>query len=182
MENNSEIIVFGGGCFWCTEAIFKMLKGVQSVYPGYAGGETENPTYDEVCGGNTGHAEVVQIEYDPELVNFRDLLTVFFGSHDSTTLNRQGNDVGTQYRSVVFYTTPEQEAETKKYIEEINNSNSAGGNVVTEVSPLKKFYKAENYHADYFAKNPNNSYCQIIINPKLQKVQEKFANLIKNNE
>ena len=179
MNNKTEIIVFGGGCFWCTEAIFKMLKGVQSVLPGYAGGETENPTYDEVYGGNTGHAEVVQIEYDPELVNFRDLLTVFFGSHDSTTLNRQGNDVGTQYRSVVFYTTPVQEMEVKKFIEEINNSNSEGGKVVTEVEPLKKFYKAENYHEDYFAKNPNNSYCQIIINPKLKKVQEKFANLIK---
>ena len=179
MNNKTEIIVFGGGCFWCTEAIFKMLKGVQSVLPGYAGGATENPTYDEVCGGNTGHAEVVQIEYDPELVNFRDLLTVFFGSHDSTTLNRQGNDVGTQYRSVVFYTTPVQEMETKKFIEEINNSSSEGGKVVTEVEPLKKFYKAENYHEDYFAKNPNNSYCQIIINPKLEKVQEKFASLIK---
>ncbi len=180
MNNKTEIIVFGGGCFWCTEAVFKMLKGVQSVFPGYAGGKTENPTYDEVCAGNTGHAEVVQIEYDPELVNFRDLLTVFFGTHDSTTLNRQGNDLGTQYRSAVFYTTPEQDTETRKFIEEINNSNSSGGNVVTFVEPLKKFYKAEKYHEDYFAKNPNNSYCQIIINPKLKKVQEKFTNLLKD--
>ena len=158
-----------------------MLKGVQSVFPGYAGGETENPTYYQVSVGNTGHAEVVQVEYDPELVNFRDLLTVFFGSHDSTTRNRQGNDVGTQYRSVVFYTTHEQDTEARKFIEEINSSNSVGGKVVTSVEPLKKFYKAENYHADYFAKNPNNSYCQIIINPKLVKVQEKFANLLKAN-
>ncbi len=181
MNNKTGIIVFGGGCFWCTEAVFKMIKGVISVFPGYAGGESYNPTYDEVSGGNTGHAEVVQIEYDPELVNFRDLLTVFFGSHDSTTLNRQGNDVGTQYRSVVFHTTHRQESETRKFIEEINNSNSVGGKVVTEVELLKKFYKAENYHADYFAKNPNNSYCQIIINPKLEKVQEKFAGLLKAN-
>ena len=182
MENNkTQHVVFGGGCFWCTEAIFKMLKGVQSVLPGYAGGKMEDPSYDEVSGGNTGHAEVVEIAYDPELITFRDLLTVFFGSHDPTTLDRQGSDVGTQYRSVVFHTTPAQEAETKKFIEEINNSNPDGVSVTTEVKPFKKFYKAENYHEDYFAKNANNAYCQIIINPKLKKVQEQFANLLKAN-
>ena len=181
MKNNNEIIVFGGGCFWCTEAIFKMLDGVEGVLPGYAGGVGDNPTYEEVSEGNTGHAEVVQIEYNPTLVGFRDLLTVFFGSHDGSTLNRQGNDVGTQYRSVVFYTTQEQQIETEKFIEEINASSDQGAKIVTEVKPLTVFYKAESYHQDYFEKNPSSAYCQIVINPKLEKVQQKFANLLKNN-
>lgn len=175
---NKEITVFGGGCFWCTEAVFKMMKGVSSVLPGYAGGHTENPTYEEVCGGDTGHAEAVQIEYDPSQVKYTDLLTVFFGSHDPTTLNRQGADVGTQYRSVVFYTTPKQKEETEKFIKEINNSNSAGAAVVTEVVPLDKFYEAEEYHKDYYANHKSAGYCQVVINPKLEKVQKKYANLL----
>ena len=177
-----EIAVLGGGCFWCTEAVFKMLKGIYSVLPGYAGGTTENPTYEAVCGGMTGHAEVVQIEYDPEQVPFRTLLTVFFGSHDPTTKDRQGNDTGTQYRSVIFYTTPEQKAEAERFIKEINDSNFAGAPVVTEVVPLVKFYEAENYHRDYFAKNPGNPYCEIVINPKLEKVKHRFAELLKSAE
>ena len=180
MTKTKEKIVFGGGCFWCTEAVFKMLKGVSSVLPGYAGGSKENPTYEEVSSGETGHAEVVEIEYDPALIKFRDLLTVFFGSHDPTTLNRQGNDVGTQYRSVVFYTTESQKKETEDFIKDINNSSQDGAKAVTEIEPLNKFYKAENYHENYFANHKNNTYCQIVINPKLEKVQKEFANLLKN--
>lgn len=178
MNNERAVIVFGGGCFWCTEAIFKMLRGVYSVSPGYAGGRTENPTYEEVSMGATGHAEVVRIEYNPSLVKVHDLLTVFFGSHDPTTLNRQGNDMGTQYRSVVFYTTKGQKSETERFIDDINDADMLGGRVVTEVLPLDRFYEAENYHQDYFAKNPNKSYCQIVINPKLEKIQKKFSEFL----
>ncbi|MEK7538958.1 MAG: peptide-methionine (S)-S-oxide reductase MsrA [Patescibacteria group bacterium] len=175
---NNSVAVFGGGCFWCTEAVFKMLKGVASVDPGYAGGKTKNPTYDDVSGGMTGHAEVIRIEYDPSLVTYKNLLTVFFGSHDSTTLNRQGNDVGTQYRSVVLFTTLEQEREAHAFIAELNTSSSEGAPVVTEVVPLDVFYPAEDYHKNYFARNKDAQYCQIIISPKLEKVQHKFAELL----
>lgn len=178
MNNTKETVVFGGGCFWCTEAVFKMLRGVKSVLPGYSGGVTDNPTYDEVSSGKTGHAEAVKIEYDSKMVKYEDLLTVFFGSHDPTTVNRQGNDVGTQYRSVIFYTTPEQKEKAENFIKEINNSNVSGKPVVTEVQPLAKFYEAENYHKDYFAKNPGNPYCAVVINPKLEKVQKRFENLL----
>jgi peptide-methionine (S)-S-oxide reductase len=174
----NETIVFGGGCFWCTEAVFKMIKGVQSVLPGYSGGTVPNPTYEQVCGGTTGHAEAVQIVYDPKIVSLRSLLTVFFGSHDPTTKNRQGADVGTQYRSVIFYSTPEQKKEIEKYVAEVNASNKFGDPIVTEVEPLQKFYVAENYHQDYFANNPQNPYCAVLINPKLEKVQKEFANLL----
>ena len=177
MQN--EIAVFGGGCFWCTEAVFKMLKGVMSVEPGYSGGAMPDPTYEQICNGNTGHAEVVKIEYDPTLVKYRTLLTIFFASHDSTTLNRQGSDVGTQYRSVIFYTTEQQREEALKFIEELNNSSEEGSPVVTEVTPLEKFYPAENYHRDYYARNKDQQYCQVIIAPKLQKVQKEFAELLK---
>lgn len=177
-----ETIVFGGGCFWCTEAVFKMMRGVSSVLPGYAGGTKPYPTYEEVCMGTTGHAEAVQIEYDPKLVKLTDLLTVFFGSHDPTTLNRQGNDVGTQYRSIIFYTTEKQKEESEKFIAEMNNSNKFGDPIVTTVEKLPEFYKAESYHQDYFAKNKNNSYCAFVINPKLEAVQKKFADLLDVNK
>jgi peptide-methionine (S)-S-oxide reductase len=173
-----ETAVFGGGCFWCTEAVFKMLKGVQSVLPGYTGGATKNPTYEEVCGGNTGHVECVKIEFDPEEVKYRDLLTVFFGSHDPSTVNRQGNDVGTQYRSAVFYSTPEQKEITEGLIKELNESSREGRKIVTEVLPLGEFYVAENYHKDYYERNQDAGYCQLVINPKLEKVQKEFANLL----
>lgn len=173
-----EIAVFGGGCFWCTEAVFRMLHGVTSVLPGYSGGTVANPTYEQVCGGTTGHAEVIHIEYDPTEIKYRDLLTVFFGSHDPTTVNRQGNDVGTQYRSVIFYTTPEQQKVAEDFIQEINASNKEGKPVATEVVLLDVFYEAENYHHDYFANNPGNAYCELIINPKLEKVQKQFAQLL----
>ncbi len=176
-----EIVVFGGGCFWCTEAVFKMLRGVSSVLPGYTGGTTDNPTYESVSSGKTGHAEAVKIEYDPKTVKYEDLLTVFFGSHDPTTANRQGNDIGTQYRSAVFYTTPEQKEKTENFIKEINDSSQLGRPAVTEVSPLSGFYEAEEYHRDYFVKNPGNPYCQVVINPKLEKVQKQFAGLLEGN-
>lgn len=180
-NKQKETIVFGGGCFWCTEAVFKMMKGVVSVEPGYSRGSKPNPTYEEVSGGNTGHVEVVQIIYDPAIIRVRDLLTVFFGSHDPTTLNRQGNDVGTQYRSAVFYTTDEQKKETEKIIDEINNSSGEGTGVVTEIKPLSDFYPAENYHRDYFKNHPGNPYCELVISPKLEKVQKEFAELLNKN-
>lgn len=180
MEKNSETIVFGGGCFWCTEAVFKMLKGVISVVPGYAGGTKPNPTYEEVCGGATGHAEVAKIEFNPKEVSCRDLLTVFFATHDSTTPNRQGNDVGPQYRSIILYTNQAQKEEAESFIKEIEASRPGGAPVVTEVKPLVQFYEAEEEHRDYYKKNQQKAYCQLIINPKLEKVQGKFAALLKD--
>lgn len=174
-----ETAVFGGGCFWCTEAVFKELRGVLSVLPGYAGGHTEHPTYTQVCGGNTGHAEVIKIEYDPAQIKYEDLLTVFFAAHDSTTLNRQGNDVGTRYRSIILYTSEEQKQKAEDFIVGLNASAKEGSPVVTEVKPLEKFYEAENYHRDYYAQNKDQPYCQIVIQPKLEKVQKKFAALLK---
>ncbi len=180
-----QAVVFGGGCFWCVEAVFKMLKGVASVLPGYAGGFTgpsqSAPTYEEVCSGKTGQAEVIKIEYDPARISFENLLTVFFAAHDPTTPNRQGNDVGTQYRSAIFYTTEEQKTEAENFIKKINDSSSDGAPAITEVKPLDKFYPAEDYHKDYYAKNKSASYCQMVINPKLEKVKEKFAELLKIN-
>ncbi len=174
--------VFGGGCFWCTEATFKMLTGVVSVLPGYAGGAKENPTYEEVSGGTTGHAEAVKIEYDSEKISFRELLTVFFATHDPSTPNRQGNDIGSQYRSIVLYTSETQRKETEKFIEELNASNKEGAPIVTELKPFTKFFEAEDYHRDYYAKNSKNFYCQLVINPKLRKAQERFAELLKKNK
>lgn len=178
-ETKKAEAVFGGGCFWCTEAVFKMLKGVSKVLPGYAGGNTENPNYEQVSSGTTGHAEVVYIEYDPDQVSYETLLTIFFGSHDPTTKNRQGNDVGTQYRSIIFYTNDNQKMIALEFIKKINDSNQQGHPIVTEIEPLKKFYEAEDYHRDYFAKNPGNPYCEVVINPKLEKVKEHYANLLK---
>jgi peptide-methionine (S)-S-oxide reductase len=178
---STETAVFGGGCFWCTEAVFKMLKGVTSVEPGYAGGSMGDPTYEEVSSGDTGHAEVVKINFDPAVVPFETLLTIFFATHDSTTLNRQGADVGTQYRSAIFYTTAGQKEKAEKFIADLERESTMGGHITTEVTPFTKFYPAEEYHRDYFARNPEQSYCQIVINPKLKKVQEKFAELLKNS-
>jgi peptide-methionine (S)-S-oxide reductase len=169
-----ETAVFGGGCFWCTEAVFKMLRGVKNVLPGYSGGTKEDATYEKVSSGDTEHAEVTYVEYDPAQIRYHDLLTVFFASHDPTTINRQGNDVGPQYRSIIFYTTPEQKAEAEKYIAGIPGA-------VTEVAVFKEFFEAENYHKDYYATHPDQAYCQIIINPKLEKVQKAFTNLIQNH-
>lgn len=177
-----EKAVFGGGCFWCTEAVFKTLEGVVSVKPGYAGGAVVHPTYLQVVSGTTGHAEVVYIEYNPEKISYRDLLTVFFASHDPTTVNRQGDDIGSQYRSVIFYTTEEQKAEAQKFISEINTSSQKGAPVVTELEPLNKFYEAESYHHDYYTNHRDAPYCQVIINPKLERVQKEFSKLLKSHE
>ena len=178
MKTQREVAVFGGGCFWCTEAVFKMLRGVSVVLPGYSGGRIENPTYAQVSGGTTGHAEVVYIEFNPQEVSYRTLLTIFFGSHDPTMRNRQGNDIGTQYRSVIFYTRRKKKERAESFIKEINDSDKEGKPVVTDVEPLDKFYEAENYHRDYFAKNPGNPYCEIVINPKLDKAKKEFAELL----
>ncbi len=181
--------IFGGGCFWCTEAVFKMLKGVESVMPGYVGGVMDNgtsvvthaPTYEQVSSGTTGFAEVIKIEYDPALISFENLLTVFFASHDPTTLNRQGADVGTQYRSVIFYTENEQKIAAEKFMASLNASSKDGAPITTELSPFETFYPAESYHVDYYAQNQDAMYCQLVINPKLQKVQEQFALLLRDN-
>lgn len=158
-----------------------MLKGVYAVEPGYAGGHVQNPTYEQVSAGNTGHVEVARIEYDPSEVRYRDLLTVFFGSHDATQVNRQGNDVGEQYRSVVFYTSDEQKEEALAFIQELNKSADEGKPVVTTVEPLSNYSTAENYHKNYYADNPNAGYCQLVIAPKLEKVQKDFAALLKEH-
>lgn len=157
-----------------------MLKGVLSVTPGYAGGTVPNSTYEQIAGGSTGHAEVIRIEYDSAVIRFRDLLAVFFATHDSTTKNRQGNDVGTQYRSAIFYTTAGQKTVSEDFVKEINASHAEGDTVVTEVTPLQNFYEAEDYHKDYFTKNKGNPYCEIVINPKLEKVKQKFAELLRD--
>lgn len=178
-----EIVVFGGGCFWCTEAVFRMMKGVISVVPGYAGGKPishgEKPNYEIIHSGDTGYAEVVRIEYDREKLSFKELLTVFFGSHDPATPNRQGPDVGSEYRSAIFYTTPEQKNQAEAFIREINASSGEGKPIVTEVLLLTQFYKAEEEHRNYYEKNKSNRYCELVINPKLEKVQRQFASLLK---
>lgn len=179
--DNKEKAVFGGGCFWCTEAVFKMLKGVISVYSGYAGGQTKNPTYETVSMGNTGFVEVVCIEYNREQIEFKDLLTVFFASHNPTTINRQGNDIGEQYRSVIFYTNDKQQKESLDYIKELNKI-EFGDKIVTTVEPLTNFYKAEDYHLNYYERNKEAPYCELVINPKLEKVQKRFQNLLKVNQ
>lgn len=177
-HTSTEVAIFGGGCFWCVEAVFKMLKGVISVTPGYAGGTTENPTYEEVSSGDTGYAEVVRITFEPALISYYDLLAVFFSSHNPTTLNRQGNDIGTQYRSLILYTSDAQRAEAEQYISELNASGMHSAPIVTEVKPLTAFYEAEAYHQDYFTRHQGTPYCQLVINPKVEKVQHEFARLI----
>jgi peptide-methionine (S)-S-oxide reductase len=173
-----EKIAFGGGCFWCTEAVFKMIKGVHLVLPGYAGGTKEDATYEKVSTGETNHAEVAYLEYDSNEVKFHDLLTVFFASHDPTTVNRQGNDIGPQYRSVIFYSNEEQKNEALEFIKELN-ATKEGGEIVTELSPLAEFFEAEEYHANYFASHPEQAYCKLIIHPKLDKVQKEFQHLLR---
>ena len=172
MENNADVAVFGGGCFWCTEAVFGELKGVVSVVPGYAGGHTENPTYWQVCDEITGHAEVVRIEFDRAQVSYRKLLEVFFKTHDPTTLNRQGADKGPRYRSTILYINDEQGAEAENYIK---NLEASGTKIVTEVVPLTRFYEAEDEHKQYYRENSANMYCQIVIRPKVEKVREEFS-------
>jgi len=168
----SEKATFGGGCFWCVEAAFKELDGVSAAVSGYAGGHTENPGYRAVCSGNTGHAEVVQVEYDPDVIGYDELLEVFFAVHDPTQLNRQGPDVGTQYRSIILYHDESQRKQAEAYIEALDEEYD--DDVVTELDRLETFYRAEDKHQDYFDKNPNDAYCQMHAKPKVEKVREKF--------
>ncbi len=172
-----ETAVFGAGCSWCVEAVFQNLKGVSSVLPGYAGGHVANPTYEQVSNGNTGHAEVAKIEFDPQVIKFTDLLNVLFATHDPTTMNRQGNDVGDQYRSVIFYLSEEQKSQAEGFIK--NAQKEFTSPIVTQAQPLDKFYPAENYHQNYYINNPGNPYCQLVIDPKLTKFRKKFNHLLK---
>jgi peptide-methionine (S)-S-oxide reductase len=173
-EQSKESATLAGGCFWCLEAVYKELRGVERVVSGYAGGHVERPTYREVCDGTTGHAEVVQITFDPALVSYRELLEVFFTIHDPTTLNRQGADVGTQYRSAVFYHSPEQRETAEQVIAEMEAARVWDSPIVTEVSPLAEFYPAEDYHQDYFEKNPSQPYCRAVVAPKVSKFRKLF--------
>lgn len=177
---STEIATLGGGCFWCLEAVYDQLKGVQDVVSGYAGGHLDNPTYQQVCTGATGHAEVVQITFDPAVITYRDLLDVFFTIHDPTTLNRQGADVGPQYRSVIFYHSPEQKAIAEQTIREFDQAGLWSNPIVTQVAPFEKFYPAEDYHQEYFARNPQQGYCRVVIAPKVAKFRQKFFRRLKD--
>ena len=177
--NKRNAAVFGGGCFWCTEAIFKRVKGVLSVIPGYAGGETESPTYPEVCSGKTGHAEVVRIEYDPEVISYEDLLEIFWHAHDPTTLNRQGNDIGMQYRSIILYANEEQKEQAEASLKAADASGMFSKPIVTRIESLGDFYAAEDYHRDYFTNNPNQPYCRAVISPKVQHFMRDFSGKLK---
>ncbi len=174
-----EVVTLGGGCFWCTEAIFKELKGVEKVESGYSGGMVSNPTYEEVCSGTTGHAEAVQITFDPKAISYRELLQVFFTLHDPTTLNRQGADMGTQYRSAIFYRDDQQRQGAELVIKEVDASKVWNRPIVTEVAPFKGFFRAEDYHQDYFEKNPKAGYCQVVIAPKIVKLREHYREKLK---
>ncbi len=181
LEKDAAVAVLGGGCFWCVEAVYRDLEGVLSVKSGYAGGHTENPRYDEVCGGATGHAEVVRVAYDPSKLSYADLLRVFFTIHDPTTLNYQGNDVGTQYRSIIL-TNSEEEAQTaREVMAEISSAGVYDKPLVTEIKPLAQFWPAEDEHDDYFAQNPGSGYCQVVVAPKVCKFRKQFADRLKKH-
>ncbi|MEP7267355.1 MAG: peptide-methionine (S)-S-oxide reductase MsrA [Saprospiraceae bacterium] len=182
MESNYEIATFGGGCFWCTEAMFLELKGVIKVESGYSGGHLVNPTYKEVCNGKTGHAEVIQITFDPAVISFDELALIHMTTHDPTTLNRQGNDVGTQYRSVIFYHDEVQKSAAQYAVDTIAPTIWSGKNITTEVVPFKEFYKAEDYHQNYLEENPNQSYCVYVVNPKVEKFRKTFKDKLKPHE
>ena len=176
---NLEKATFGMGCFWCSEAVFERVKGVESVVSGYAGGKTSNPTYEEVCSGSTGFAESIQITYDPTVISYDELLEIFWKTHDPTTLNRQGNDIGTQYRSVIFYHNDEQKKLAEEYKEKLDKSGAWDKPIVTEIVPFTNFYKAEDYHQDYYANNPNQGYCAYVIAPKVEKFEKVFKDKLK---
>jgi len=177
-----KVAVFGGGCFWCVEAVFKRLKGVEGVTSGYAGGGQDDATYEEVSSGETDHAEVIRVEFDPSQMRFEDLLNVFFASHDPTTENRQGNDAGTQYRSVIFYADGEQREQAEKFIAKLEGDKTFNAPIVTEVKALGKFFSAEGYHQNFYDNNRSYPYCTIVIDPKITKLREKFAHLLKPEE
>ncbi len=179
MNNQKDVATFGGGCFWCVEAIFEQLKGVISVESGYCGGTTENPSYEDVCSGTTGHAEVVQITYNPELISYASLLEVFFKTHDPTTKDRQGNDKGTQYRSVIFYHNAHQKEVAENILSALEEGQIYADPIVTEISPYDTFYKAEKYHQDYYNNNKAQPYCEMVITPKVEKFEKVFKDLLK---
>jgi peptide-methionine (S)-S-oxide reductase len=176
-----EVATLGGGCFWCLEAAYEVLNGVESVVSGYAGGDIKNPTYREVCSGRTGHAEVVQLTFDPEVISYRDILEIFFTIHDPTTLNRQGADVGTQYRSVIFYHSPEQRATAEEVMRELTAGEVFDRPLVTQLESLPTFYRAEDYHQGYFRNNPGQAYCSFVVAPKVAKVRQKYQALLKQS-
>lgn len=178
-ENKLHTATLAGGCFWCLEAVYDELSGVEDVVSGYAGGHVDDPSYQQVCTGTTGHAEVVQLKYDPDAVSYREILEVFFSIHDPTTLNRQGADVGTQYRSAIFYHNEEQKEIAEEVIAQMEAEKVWPNPIVTEVSPIDEFYQAEDYHQEYFAKNPNQGYCRAVINPKVAKFRKKFSDRLK---
>ncbi len=175
----SEATTLGGGCFWCTEAVFQMIRGVDKVEPGYAGGALPNPSYEEVSTGTTGHAEVVQLTFNPSVISFREILEIFFGTHDPTQLNRQGNDYGTQYRSVIFYHDEQQKTAAEQLMKELENDGVYDKPIVTTLEPFKAFYPAEEYHKDYFKKHPKQPYCQAVIAPKIAKLQKTYLSKLK---
>lgn len=179
-NDSLQIATFGSGCFWCTEAVFQQVDGVTKVESGYSGGKVKNPSYREVCSGRTGHAEVIQLTYDPSKVSFEELLEIFWGTHDPTTLNRQGADEGTQYRSVIFYHTPEQKQLAEEYKRKLDASGAFSNPIVTEISPLTNFYKAEDYHQNYYNLNGTAPYCSFVIKPKLDKFKKVFSEKLKN--
>lgn len=179
MSSNIEQATIGGGCFWCTEAVFRQLKGIELCESGYSGGSDPNPNYDRVCGGRTGHAEVIRLHFDPEVISFRKILAVFFAIHDPTTLNRQGNDVGTQYRSVIFFHTPEQRDTAVAFVEDLEKRKIFRDKVVTEISPLLNYFPAEKYHQEYFENNPMQPYCAYVVAPKVEKAEDLFGDLFK---
>ncbi len=174
-----EIATLGGGCFWCTEAVFLEIEGVEKVVPGYSGGHVKNPSYQQVVTGSTGHAEVIQVAFDPEIVAFRDILEIFFTMHDPTSLNRQGADVGTQYRSVIFYHSEDQLKIAKEFIDELNETNVFNLPIVTQLEPFVEFYEAEDYHINYYNRNKNQGYSRFVIEPKLKKVEKEFKDKIR---
>ena len=180
MENkNLEYVTFGGGCFWCVESCFNLLKGVESVISGYAGGHKENPTYEEVCTGETGHAEVVQLAYNPKIISYEQLMDIFFFLHDPTQLNRQGNDIGTQYRSSIFYNSDEQKKQAEESLKEFDNGTLYEDKFVTTIEPLEKFWSAEDYHQGYYNENPDQPYCSAVVGPKIAKFKSKFKQILK---
>lgn len=181
MSSRREVATLGGGCFWCLEAAYQQLQGVENVQSGFAGGHIRNPAYREVVRGTTGHAEVVQVTFDPEVISYRDLLDVFFTIHDPTTLNRQGADIGTQYRSIILYHSPEQKESAEQVIAELEERDVSVDPIVTEIEPLKEFFPAEEYHRDYYRRNPDQAYCQIVISPKLAKLRQKHLSKLENS-
>jgi peptide-methionine (S)-S-oxide reductase len=180
LDGRREVATLGGGCFWCLEPVFGDLRGVVSAVSGYAGGHVPNPSYEQVCSGRTGHAEVVQVTFDPSVVSYHDLLGIFFSIHDPTTLNRQGADVGTQYRSAIFYHSPEQKETAEQVIREVEGEGIWSGPIVTQLVPFEEFYRAEDYHQDYFANNPSQGYCSVVIAPKVAKFRKQYQEMLKS--